>query len=259
MRICEYVIEGNPDGPTVVFIHGWPDDASLWRNQIPALGRTYRCMVVTLPNFGKLSMQTGGFDFPELIEMLAATIRVAQPNGKVHLVTHDWGAYIGYMLEKTHPELVDRMVAFDVGGHIRPGMKESLMLLAYQWALVAAWLAGGIAPPAGDLMARVVGRVVRVPDRQLPRIRSRFGYSYFYFWRGMLLPWNRASLLGRYRPQCPVLYLYGERKPFMFHTPKWLQIVEESGGRWECLPAGHWLMESKADIVNERMLEWLRA
>jgi pimeloyl-ACP methyl ester carboxylesterase len=69
MRTCEYVIEGNIDGPTVVFIHGWPDDASLWRNQIPVLGGTYRCVLVTLPNYGRRSTRIGGFDFPELISI----------------------------------------------------------------------------------------------------------------------------------------------------------------------------------------------
>ena len=32
-----YRIEGATDGGTVVFIHGWPDDDSLWREQITAL------------------------------------------------------------------------------------------------------------------------------------------------------------------------------------------------------------------------------
>jgi cis-3-alkyl-4-acyloxetan-2-one decarboxylase len=258
MQICDYVIEGNAGGPTVVFIHGWPDDASLWRNQVPALAAEFRCVLVTLPNYGERPVKAGGFDFPELVAMLAATIRQVQPEGRVHLVTHDWGSQIGYLLEKTHPELVASMVALDVGGHIgRPGLKATLMLVGYQWSLVGAWLVGGLVPPLGNLISRVVGRVVRVPERQRARLRSRSNYSYFYLWRAMLLPWKRSSILGRYRPQCPVLYLYGERKPFMFHSAKWLEIVEETGGRWEGIAAGHWLMESRAELVNDRILAWL--
>lgn len=258
MRTCEYQIEGNPDGPTVVFIHGWPDDARLWHAQVPALGSDFRCVLVTLPNFGRRAMKIGGFDFPELVEMLANTVRAVQPEGRVHLVTHDWGTYMGYSLEKAHPELVERMVALDVGGHIgRPPAKAAAMLAAYQWALIAAWIVGGVVPPLGNALSRIVGAVVRVPKERRRAIRSRFNYSYFYLWRAMLLPWKRASLLGRYRPQCPLLYLYGRRKPLMFHSPKWLRIVEESGGRWEELDAGHWLMESRPDEVNERIRDWL--
>jgi len=259
MKSCEYRIEGNPNGRTILFIHGWPDDASLWRNQVPALADDYRCVLVTLPNFGATSVKAGGFDFPELIAMLAATIREVLPEGRVHLVTHDWGAYTGYLLEKTHPDLIDRVVALDVGGHVgRPGPKAAAMLAAYQWALIASWFVGGIVPPMGNAMSRAVGRVVRVPRRQRGNIRSRFNYSYFYLWRGMLLPWMRGNILGRYRPTRPILYLYGERKPLMFHSAKWFEILEETGGRAEGLAsAGHWLMETHPDVVNARIREWL--
>lgn len=260
MRTCKYSIEGNPDGHVVVFIHGWPDDATLWNRQVPALRDEYRCVLVTLPNFGKSVARRGGYDFPHLVELLSNTIREVHPAGRVNLVTHDWGAYIGYMLEKTHPELFEKMVALDVGGHIgRPDLRSALMIAAYQWALIAGWMVGGLLPPLGDLLSRAVGTAVKVPRNRRARIRSRFNYSYFYLWRGMLLPWRRDSILGRYRPRCPVLYLFGERKPVMFHSKKWLQIVADTGGRAEGLKtAGHWLMETHPDVVNERIFDWLQ-
>ena len=256
--VCEYAIEGNPDGPTLLFIHGWPDSGTLWRRQVDALGDQFRCVTVTLPNFGEQSVRTGGFDFPELVEQLAATIADVQPGGRVGLVTHDWGAYIGYMLEKKHPELFVRMVALDIGGHLRPlSLKASLMMIGYQWSLIATWLVGGLIPPLGDLLSRGVGKVIRVPSRQRASLRSRFNYPYFYFWRDTLIPWKRGQLLGRYRPQCPVLYLWGEAKPVMFHSEKWLQIVADSGGHAEGLAgAGHWLMESHAESVNKKIAGW---
>ena len=258
--VCEYTIEGNPDGPTLVFVRGWPDNASMWRKQVEALGKNFRCVLVTLPNFGEHPVQAGGFDFTELVASLAATIRQLQPDGKVSLVTHDWGAYIGYMLEKAHPGLFVKMAALDIGGHLNPmGLKASLMIVGYQWSLIACWLAGGLVPPLGRLMTRGVGKVIRVPARQRANLRSRYNYPYFYFWRDTLLPWKRASLLGRYRPQCPVLYLFGERKPLMFHSRKWLQIVADGGGRAEGVTgAGHWLMETHHEAVNEMLSDWFK-
>lgn len=258
--VCEYTIAGNPDGLTLVFIHGWPDNASLWRHQVEALGQDFRCVLVTLPNFGEQSVKAGGFDFPDLVSLLVATIRQVQPKGKVGLVTHDWGAYLGYLLEKKHPELIASMAALDIGGHIEPtSVKATLMIMGYQWSLVACWLAGGIIPPLGRLMSQGVAKVIRVPSRQRTELRSRFNYPYFYLWRGMLLPWKRASLLGRYRPGCPVLYLFGKRKPLMFHSPKWLKMVADSGGYAEGIDgAGHWLMETHAGVVNGKIAEWFR-
>lgn len=258
ISVCEHTVEGNPAGPTLVFLHGWPDDASLWRLQVAALGARFRCVRVTLPNFGATPVRAGGFDFPELLQRLAATVRQVQPAGPVGLVTHDWGAYLGYLLEQQHPDLVERMAALDIGGHLgRPGLNSALFILGYQWALIAAWLVGGLIPPLGDLLSRGVGRAIKVPARQRARMRSRCNYPYFYLWRNMLLPWHRARLLHRYRPRCPVLFLWGERKPVMFHSAKWLQIVADSGGRAEGVAgAGHWLMETHAGIVNQRLAAW---
>ena len=226
--------------------------------QVEALAGDFRCVLITLPNFGEQSARAGGYSFPELVEQLAATIREVQPGGKVSLVTHDWGAYIGYFLEKTHPDLVERMAAMDIGGHIEPaGLKPSLMIVGYQWSLALCWLVGGLVPPLGRILSLGVAKVIRVPSRQRANLRSRYNYPYFYLWRGMLLPWKRNELLGRYRPQCPVLYLYGERKPLMFHSPKWLEIVKDSGGHAEGVAgAGHWLMETHAEIVNRMLVEF---
>ena len=255
---CEFTIKGNESGPTLVFVHGWPDNASLWRKQVAALGDRYRCVLITLPNFGEESERVGGYDMPALAERVAATIREVQPGGTVGLVTHDWGAYIGYLLEQWHPQQISRMAAFDVGGHLEiSGLKTSLLIIGYQWALIACWLVGGLVPPLGRLLTRAVARIIGVPRRQRENIRSRYNYPYFYFWRAMLLPGFRARFLRRYRPRCPVLYLFGAQKPVMFHSNKWLEIVDRSGGRAEGLAsAGHWLMETHAETVNSRLLDW---
>jgi pimeloyl-ACP methyl ester carboxylesterase len=256
--LCGYRIEGRADGPTLVFIHGWPDNASLWRLQAAALGDEYRCILLTLPNFGDQSVKAGGFDFPELVERIAATVRHVQPEGAVGLVTHDWGAYLGYLLEQTHPGLVSRMMALDIGGHLgKPDLKSALMIMGYQWALIVCWLVGGIIPPLGALMSRGVAKVIRVPSRQRAALRSRYNYPYFYMWRNLLLPWKRRNLLQDYRPACPVAFLYGERKPVMFHSPRWRQMVAETGGYSEGIAgAGHWFMETHPELVNRKIRDW---
>ena len=106
---------GDPAAPMLFFMHGWPDDASLWRNQFAALSEQFYCVAVTMPNFGDGRVKAGGYDFPQLVEGLAATLRHHQRNGQpVTLVTHDWGAYLGYMLQRAYPQLVRRMVDAEV-------------------------------------------------------------------------------------------------------------------------------------------------
>ena len=45
--------QGREQLGTLVFVHGWPDSASLWDGQVERLSREgYRCVCVTLPGFG---------------------------------------------------------------------------------------------------------------------------------------------------------------------------------------------------------------
>jgi pimeloyl-ACP methyl ester carboxylesterase len=56
-----------------------------------------------------------------------------------------------------------------------------------------------------------------------------------------------------------VLFLFGERKPVMFHSAAWLDIVADSGGYAEGIPgAGHWFMETHAETVNDKIGAWFR-
>lgn len=252
-------IEGRADGETLVFVHGWPDGPGLWRHQVEALGDTCRCVLVTLPNYGPEPEPDGRCDFPEWVARLHATIEAVQPDGApVTLVTHDWGAYLGYCYEKAHPERVARMVALDIGGHVAPeSVKAALFMAGYQWTLIALWLLGGVWPAAGDALTQRFARALQVPMPQAAEARSRFAYPYFYFWRGTLLPWARDSLLGRCRPQCPVLFVYGARKPLMFHTARWLEIVEAGGGKHASIDAGHWFMQTHPEALNPLVADWL--
>lgn len=255
-----YTTEGNLNGATLVFIHGWPDNASLWRHQVAALGGEYRCVLLTLPNFGEEEEHAGGYNFPLLVELLARTVAsLRRDDERVVLVTHDWGAYIGYLYEQLYPDQILKMVALDVGGHVQPTTaKEVVFIVGYQWILIACWLVGGVIAAMGDWLTRKFAHALRVPARQAASVRSRFNYPYFFFWRGMLVPWARKTLLAYYRPRCPVLFMYGAKKPVMFHSERWLNIVEKSGGRIDCIEeAGHWLMESHPERVNEAIARWL--
>lgn len=253
-------VEGPPDGETLVFVHGWPDGPDLWQAQVAALSGTYRCVSVTLPNYGPAPEPGGRCDFPEWVARLHATIETVQPDGSaVTLVTHDWGAYLGYLYEQRHPERVRRMAALDIGGHVAPSsLREIAFMAGYQWTLIVLWLLGGLWPAAGDALTRRFARALEVPQPQADQAHSRFNYPYYFFWRGTLLPWARGSLLTRYRPRCPVLFVYGGRKPLMFHTERWLDVVTAGGGRHACIEqAGHWFMQTHPDRLNALLEPWL--
>ena len=251
-------VEGLESGLTVVFVHGWPDDRTMWRNQVETLKTRYRCAAVTLPNFGDTASASGGCDFPAIVDRLHRTIEKVESD-RVVLVTHDWGAYIGYLYEKKYPQSLESMIAMDVGGHFEPGtLRDIAMFVSYQWTLIALWLVGGLLPNFGTWLTRKFAALLQVPQRQASTLRSRCNYPYFYYWRSLVLPWARRRLLGVYCPRCPVLFIYGGKKPLMFHTDHWLDVVKQTGGKNACIEDGaHWFMEQQSDQTNELLNDWL--
>jgi pimeloyl-ACP methyl ester carboxylesterase len=56
----------------------------------------------------------------------------------------------------------------------------------------------------------------------------------------------------------PMLYIYGRRKPFMFHSAQWLEkIASHPGSRVEGFDTGHWVMSNKPEAFNALLKEWL--
>ncbi|MGI9113952.1 MAG: hypothetical protein DLM52_13230 [Chthoniobacterales bacterium] len=47
-----YTVYGNTD-PTLVFVHGWACDETVWKAQAPELGREMRCITIDLPGHGQ--------------------------------------------------------------------------------------------------------------------------------------------------------------------------------------------------------------
>jgi pimeloyl-ACP methyl ester carboxylesterase len=73
----EFSYAGNK-GPVLLFIHGWPDDRTLWSRQVDEFKSTHRVITVTLPHFDLRSpMQGIGHDFPQITALLYETVNRA--------------------------------------------------------------------------------------------------------------------------------------------------------------------------------------
>jgi pimeloyl-ACP methyl ester carboxylesterase len=123
-------------------------------------------------------------------------------------------------LHHRHPELVARIVGLDVAPHLAPTPREAAFIVAYQWWLLAAFVAGG---PIGDAMTRRMARLAHSP-RQGAAIDSGVNYPYLYTWRDIVTGRALKALQG-YAPTIPILFVYGERKPARFHSDRWLRWV----------------------------------
>lgn len=137
-----HVVEaGPPDGTPVVLLHGFPTSWRLWREQIPALSAAgHRVFAIDQRGFGDS-------DKPQRVEDYRATrlmgdvVTVMNSLGvkRAHLVAHDWGAFVGWMLASLMPHRVDHFVVMSVGHPAvlaRPTVEQrerSWYMLLYQF------------------------------------------------------------------------------------------------------------------------------
>ncbi|MET7639161.1 SDR family oxidoreductase [Streptomyces sp. NPDC005438] len=91
--------EGEGSRPTVVLVHGYPDDRGLWSAVVGPLSR--HCHVVTYDVRGcgrstPPSPLRGGFTLERLTDDFLAVADAVSPHRPVHLVGHDWGSVQGW-------------------------------------------------------------------------------------------------------------------------------------------------------------------
>ncbi len=248
-------------GPhTVVMIHGWPDTHHLWDSTVQALKSQYRCVRFTLPGFD-LAQPARATSLAQMTALFSAIVDAASPDQAVTLLLHDWGCIFGYEYAARHPGRVARMVAVDVGDHNSGAFLKSLtarakwQVFAYQFWLAVAWKLGdAISGALGDRLTRWMARTKGCRTEPMA-IGWQMNYPYAMQWFGLLGGLRAAVPV---KPPCPVLYIYGELKPFMFHSPKWLaQVAAQPGSKVQAFRTGHWVMVEQPAVFNECVSAWL--
>lgn len=105
------------EGLPVLLLHGFPDSSNLWRHQIPALtGAGYRVIAPDQRGFGLSDRPRDAKQYGHEL-LMADAISVLDDAGvdKVALITHDWGAAIGWLLADGYPDRFTCHAALSVG------------------------------------------------------------------------------------------------------------------------------------------------
>ena len=251
----DVLVEGGGN-ESIVMIHGWPDTYRLWDAQVALFMDRYRCIRFTLPGFD-IDKPRRAYSLAEMISITKAIIEQTCPGQKVILMLHDWGAVFGYQLAMRHPSLVSKIVGVDIGDagtrqHVQSlSARAKVMIFAYQMWLAMAWRIGG---RVGHWMTLWMARAVRCPSD--PRlIESRMDYPYYIQW---MKAHGSYRDMVRFEPQVPMLFIYGSRKPFLFHTPAWADaLAARPGNQAVGFETGHWVMSQQPERFNEVVEKWL--
>ncbi len=108
-RRIAYVEAG--EGDPIVFLHGNPTSSYLWRNVIPELESSGRCIAPDLIGQGdseKLpaSDGPGRYSFEVAYHYLDGLLEALGVTENVTLVIHDWGSALGFHWARNHPDAV---------------------------------------------------------------------------------------------------------------------------------------------------------
>ena len=276
VRGVDVLVEGQgPD--TLVFLHGWPDTSALWTDTVLALQPHFRCVRFTWPGFDKqnpLPPQSLN-QLVQLVEDVIESVVGQASQGhqaapKVSLVLHDWGCVFGYEYAARYPHRVQRIVAVDIGDHNSRALFESWKgksmraVFGYQIWLGIAWQISRWPLPfcksVSNAMTRSMARSLRSPSPQSD-MHSGMNSPYAMRWMGSLGGLGKmANVLKVHASSLPILYIYGKRKPFMFHSEEWLQkVAAHPGSRVEGFDTGHWVITSRSSQFHALVKEWLSA
>lgn len=97
LAVFEFGAEPGPEMPTVLLVHGYPDDHRVYLPAIRDLARTHHVVAYDTRNAGASAVVDlpGDFSLATLVNDLFAVL-AAVGAADVHLVGHDWGSIQGW-------------------------------------------------------------------------------------------------------------------------------------------------------------------
>ena len=252
-------------GAPVLLLHGWPDSGRLWRHQVPALvDAGLRVIVPDLRG-------AGHSDAPDAVEAYSMRFLIADVLGlmdhlgleRAHVVGHDWGAALAWIIAAAFPNRVDRLVALSVG-HPRSfaaagqaQREKSWYMLLFQFRDVAErWL-------SEDGWAHFREWAAHPDHDQVVALQSRPGRL------TAGLAWYRANV----PPEAllrPPSQLASVRAPTMgvwssgdiaLLEPQMTGSASYVDGTWRYEridDAGHWMQLDAPDQLNRLLVDFLR-
>jgi pimeloyl-ACP methyl ester carboxylesterase len=244
------VTDGGPlDGDVVVLLHGFPTDRTSW-DRVAA--RLHDAGLRTLApdqrgySPGASPEDEDAYRLDELVADVLALIG-ASGRERVHLVGHDWGGALAWLVAGNHP---DRIASLTVLSTPHPAAmsrawrhgidqkRRSWYMAAFQvpWVPEHAMAAG-----FHSLLARS-----GLPTEDRRRYAARLARADAL---SGPINWYRAarhSGVGAHRVEVPTTYVWGSRDAFLGRTAAEL-TREHVGGDYELveLDAGHWLPETR--------------
>lgn len=264
-----HLAEAGEGDDVVLCLHGWPQHWYEWRHLLPRLAEAgHRAIAMDLRGFGWSDAPADGYEKENLAaDVLAVLDELGL--GRVKLIGHDWGGWIGYLLGLRAPERFERYLAL---GILTPWVSERAMVtnawrFLYQ-PLVASPVLGYRLHTGGSLVPKVLygaSAVRSAWDRETVAIftdnlaepdRAR---ACVQMYRTFLLREQPEIARGRYARQrlsVPTLHVHGAEDPLPARMLAGTQRHAENLKIELVDGCGHFVADEMPDLVAERAISF---
>jgi pimeloyl-ACP methyl ester carboxylesterase len=106
-HVTHYLAAGPPDGPLLIFVHGWPALSLMWRHQLEHFaGLGYRCVAPDMRGYGGSSAprERDAYALELIVEDMVELLHGLGAQ-RALWVGHDWGSPVVWSLASHHPDL----------------------------------------------------------------------------------------------------------------------------------------------------------
>jgi epoxide hydrolase 4 len=103
---------GKPDAPFVLFLHGFPEYGGAWNGILPRFADVAYAVAPDQRGYGRSSKPIGAEHYraQHLAKDMLDLAAVLAPGRPIHLVGHDWGASVAYMMSFMAPARIAKLV-----------------------------------------------------------------------------------------------------------------------------------------------------
>ncbi len=108
-----YMREGDPQMPTVLFLHGATTNSALWQKVLKQTNERLDAIAIDLPGMGDTDISPyEDFSVPSIAELVMELLERMSLED-VTFVAHDYGGAVAQIIAAGHPDLVKNLVLVD--------------------------------------------------------------------------------------------------------------------------------------------------
>jgi pimeloyl-ACP methyl ester carboxylesterase len=261
----ELTVETAGEGEPVLLVHGFPDSSRVWRHQMrPLVESGRRVIAPDLRGMGNSDRpeDVDAYRMQTLVADLVAVLDAFEVE-RAHVVGHDWGAGISWVLAAAVPQRVASLAALSVGHPMasRPPTLEARQKAWYQLYFLF--------PEAEELLLRDDAAMLRAwlaepadAEQYLADLRRpgalTAGLNYYRANMGPARELQRRDLPP---VAAPTLGLWSDGDHYLAEEPM------RRSGEWVTGPwryeriegATHWMQLDQPETVTRLLLEHLDA